>query len=102
MDPLLTVLSSAYPDAILYTRSDKSFRSPATSILTAPGVSPTISQRLAIAPDADGFLLLHFTEDGKDFADTWHPTIADAKEQAAFEVDAENDHWLQFQSAAIG
>ncbi len=57
-------------------------------LLALPGVARNLSGRL------HGYLLLHFDASGVNFADTWHPTIDDAKRQAEFEFGIAADNWV--------
>ena len=40
---------------------------------------------VVIEEDPDGFFLYRYTEDGRAVGDTWHQSVDEAKEQAAFE-----------------
>jgi len=48
---------------------------------------------LMIDETADGIYLPHFDADGSDGADTWHETVDDAREQAAFEFEGLLGEW---------
>ena len=40
-----------------------------------------------------GWMLLRFDAQGDAITDTWHESLADAKEQAKFEYEIEEDDW---------
>ena len=46
-----------------------------------------LPDRVEIIPEATGgsFMLFRYTKDGEDCGDTWHETLDDAFDQAAFE-----------------
>jgi hypothetical protein len=46
-----------------------------------------------ICPEDAGFLLFRLDAFGARLADTWHSTIADAKRQAQFEFNIEDEEW---------
>jgi hypothetical protein len=48
---------------------------------------------LIIDETADGIYLLHFAADGSECSDTWHETVDDAREQAAFEFERLLGQW---------
>ena len=41
------------------------------------------------------FYLFHFDATGRCIADTWHATLAEAKEQAKFEFEIEPADWVE-------
>ncbi len=51
--------------------------------------------RLRISRYADdpGFYLLYIGDAGEELTDTWHPTLEDAMQQAAFEFDVKPNDW---------
>jgi len=52
---------------------------------------------LEIEDTDDGFLLLRYDKDGAFAGDTWHLTVEEAKEQAAFEFELDKDGWVPSQ-----
>jgi hypothetical protein len=40
-----------------------------------------------------GYMLFHYDNEGQEGADTWHPTLDEAKEQAKFEYEIEEADW---------
>ena len=46
-----------------------------------------------IIADAAGYLLVGIGSAGSSIADTWHPTIAEAKAQAAFQYGVDGSEW---------
>lgn len=50
---------------------------------------------LSIVKDDGGFFLLRLDEEGNTIADTWHPSLADAKHQAAFEFSIRDADWRE-------
>lgn len=46
-----------------------------------------------IVEEDERFFLRHFSGDGDCIADTWHPTVDEAKEQALFEFGILADQW---------
>lgn len=46
-----------------------------------------------ISEEDGSFYLLHFDAEGTCFADTWHPTLEDAKRQAEFEFGISAAEW---------
>ena len=48
---------------------------------------------VSISVEHGTIYLLRLNALGETVADTWHPTIADAKRQAHFEYEIENDQW---------
>ena len=48
-----------------------------------------------IVQEAEGFYLLRYNSEGHFLADTWHQTLAEAKEQAQFEYYIEEKDWIK-------
>lgn len=46
-----------------------------------------------IVEEENAFYLLHFASDGRSMADTWHPTLDEAKRQASFEFEIGEQDW---------
>jgi len=49
--------------------------------------------RIVQYDDDAGFYLFYCDEDGTEFTDTLHETVAKAKEQAKFEFNVQSDEW---------
>jgi hypothetical protein len=49
---------------------------------------------VAIVKQPHGWALLRFDEEDDCVADTWHPTLEDAKKQAQFEYEIEEGDWV--------
>ena len=49
--------------------------------------------RLEIVEDDGGFYLFHFDINDRNVIDTWHDTIGEAVEQAAFECGLDHSAW---------
>lgn len=62
--------------------------------IVAPGVRVPVAARVEIDESrSGGFFLFHYDAEGRCIADTWHPTLGDAKEQAKFEFGIEDADW---------
>lgn len=48
-----------------------------------------------ISEEDGAFYLLHLDRDGVCFADTWHQSLDEAKQQAAFEFGITPDEWIE-------
>ncbi len=48
-----------------------------------------------IVAEDGAFYLYHFDADGSCFADTWHQTLEQAKNQATFEFRIRSDEWTE-------
>jgi hypothetical protein len=48
---------------------------------------------LEISEEDGGYYLFHFDAGGVCFADTWHQTLDEAKQQASFEFGIESEDW---------
>jgi hypothetical protein len=60
------------------------------------GAQVTIPARVEIEePSSGGFFLYHYDATGRCIADTWHATLAEAKEQARFEFEIEGADWTE-------
>jgi hypothetical protein len=46
-----------------------------------------------ISAEEGGFYLFHFDHEGKCIADTWHPSLDNAKAQAMFELNIQENEW---------
>ena len=46
-----------------------------------------------IVEEDNAFYLLYFAPDGRCTADTWHPTLDEAKRQASFEFEICDQDW---------
>lgn len=60
------------------------------------GKPPPSAARVEIEPDQTGtgnFFLIRFDENGEFAGDTWHRTLDEAKGQARFEFDLDDDDW---------
>jgi hypothetical protein len=53
---------------------------------------------LVINVTPEGVFLDRFTRDGETAGDTWHPTVAEAKEQAVHEYGTEVTPWFEIPS----
>jgi hypothetical protein len=49
---------------------------------------------VAIVEQPHGWALLRFDDADACVADTWHPTLEDAKKQAQFEYEIEEGDWI--------
>jgi hypothetical protein len=49
---------------------------------------------LLIEAKPDGVFLTRFSADGREVGDTWHQSIEEAQEQAAFEFDKKLSNWV--------
>jgi len=49
---------------------------------------------LVVADDDGGAMLFRYTANGEFGGDTWHTTVAEAREQAAFEYDDALEPWI--------
>jgi hypothetical protein len=49
---------------------------------------------IEIVRDTGAFFLFRLGDDGRCLADTWHQTLDEAKAQAKFEYDVEDDDWV--------
>ncbi|MDL2274950.1 hypothetical protein LJC22_02345 [Desulfosarcina sp. OttesenSCG-928-G10] len=54
-----------------------------------------VPKSVEITGDSHGFFLLRFNTDGDFVGDTWHETLEDAKEQAAFEFEIKVEDWKE-------
>jgi hypothetical protein len=54
---------------------------------------------LLIEPSESGVLLIRYAAGGKFAGDTWHPTVDEAKEQAAFEFGTLDLAWKEVPTA---
>lgn len=52
-----------------------------------------------IVDEDNGFYLHHYNSDGSSFADTWHQTLVEAKEQAEFEFGITGNQWQSIDMA---
>lgn len=52
-----------------------------------------------IAEEDGAFYLLHLDSDGNCFADTWHQTLEEAKQQATFEFGITTDEWTDVEAS---
>ncbi len=50
---------------------------------------------VCIAREEEGFYLLQFNAADESFADTWHDSLAGAKQQAHFEFEIVESDWKQ-------
>lgn len=50
---------------------------------------------LAICQSEDGYFLFYCDEDWNTVTDTWHASLAEAKEQAEFEYEGVGDTWAR-------
>lgn len=48
-----------------------------------------------IEPDDASFFLLYFSAAGECLADTWHPSLEEAKRQAHVEFEIEESDWKE-------
>jgi hypothetical protein len=53
------------------------------------------SEWVEISEEDGAFYLFHLDADGVCFADTWHPTLDEAKQQASFEFGIEPEDWIE-------
>jgi hypothetical protein len=61
-----------------------------------PGTQVFIPARVEIdEARSGGFFLYHYDAAGRCIADTWHATLAEAKEQATFEFEIEAADWVE-------
>ena len=51
-----------------------------------------------ISEEDGAYYLFHLDADGVCFADTWHQSLDEAKEQAAFEFGIESNDWAEVES----
>jgi hypothetical protein len=58
------------------------------------GAQTPAAAYVEITEGPPGFSLLHLDADGRCVADTWHPTIAEAMDQAKFEFKIEETDWV--------
>lgn len=56
--------------------------------------------RVEIEADDGAYLLLYFDANGNCLTDTWHETVEQAKAQAQFEFEIEEDNWKSVRSDA--
>ena len=54
-----------------------------------------IPVRVEIEPTRSGFSVFHYDTAGRCVADTWHATLAEAKEQARFEFGIDDASWAE-------
>lgn len=52
-----------------------------------------IASLVEIRVVSDGVFLLRYSDDGRFVGDTWHMSVEDAKDQAAFEFGASLGAW---------
>ncbi len=63
--------------------------------VVVPGGQVAIPSRVEIGQTSSGFFLYHYDAAGRCIADTWHPTLADAKRQANFEFGIDDAEWVE-------
>jgi hypothetical protein len=55
-----------------------------------------VADVVLVVPDADGgAMLFRYTAHGEFGGDTWHGTVEEAREQAAFEYDEALEPWIE-------
>ena len=54
-----------------------------------------IPEWVEISEEDGAFYLFHLDTEGVCFADTWHQTLQEAKEQATFEFGITPDEWIE-------
>ena len=52
-----------------------------------------IPKWVEISEEPSGFFLFHYNADGECISDTWHESLEEAKEQASFEFEIEDNDW---------
>jgi hypothetical protein len=61
-------------------------------LVTVGGFLPTAY--VEIHEEEGGYFLIHHDKEGQQGADTWHLTLEEAKNQAAFEFEIRETHWV--------
>jgi hypothetical protein len=67
--------------------------------VSKPRGLPSVADWVEISVEEGGVYLFHYDSVGDCFADTWHRTIEEAKEQAEFELNIKPGDWSEVQSA---
>lgn len=57
--------------------------------------SAQLARCVEISVESSGVYLLHYNSSGECFADTWHQSIGEAKEQAEFEYGSALSDWSE-------
>lgn len=71
--------------------------------ITSSGIASTrefpLASWIEIEPRDGSYYLLYFDDSGECFTDTWHASLADAKEQAKFEFEVQDEDWREYPSS---
>jgi hypothetical protein len=62
---------------------------------------PVADVVLLVADDEPGAMLFRYTTDGEFGGDTWHATVAEAQEQAAYEYGDALIPWIEVPSEVV-
>jgi hypothetical protein len=65
-------------------------------VAATKGLAADVAARVEIGEARlGGFFLYRYDPEGRCIADTWHPTLAEAREQATFEFDIAATDWVE-------